>query len=110
MLDLQSHSTFSDGELPPAQVVATAAQAGVTTLALTDHDAIDGVAEAAEAADVAGAGCAQGRAGVAVSVEAVSTVLTCGAMTIAIPATSAAASSVISSAGRARGGCFSELR
>ena len=54
MLDLQSHSTFSDGELPPAGVVAAAAEAGVTTLALTDHDAIDGVAEAAEAAERAG--------------------------------------------------------
>ena len=50
MIDLQSHSTFSDGELPPAEVVATAVEQGVTTLALTDHDGIDGVAEAAEAA------------------------------------------------------------
>jgi 3',5'-nucleoside bisphosphate phosphatase len=54
VIDLQSHSTFSDGELPPAEVVATAVEAGVTTLALTDHDAIDGVAEAAEAAREAG--------------------------------------------------------
>ena len=54
MIDLQSHSTFSDGELPPAQVVAAAVEAGVTTLALTDHDAVDGVAEAAEAAGEAG--------------------------------------------------------
>jgi 3',5'-nucleoside bisphosphate phosphatase len=54
MLDLQSHSTFSDGELPPAEVVATAVQQGVTTLALTDHDGIDGVAEAGEAAAEAG--------------------------------------------------------
>ena len=54
MLDLQSHSTYSDGELPPAEVVASAAKAGVTTLALTDHDGIDGVAEAAEAAKAAG--------------------------------------------------------
>jgi 3',5'-nucleoside bisphosphate phosphatase len=54
MLDLQSHSTFSDGELPPAEVVATAVAQGVTTLALTDHDGIDGVAEAAEAASEAG--------------------------------------------------------
>jgi 3',5'-nucleoside bisphosphate phosphatase len=54
MLDLQSHSTVSDGELPPAEVVAAAAEAGVTTLALTDHDAIDGVAEAAEAAQSRG--------------------------------------------------------
>ena len=54
MLDLQSHSTFSDGELPPAKVVAMAVEAGVTTLALTDHDGIDGVAEAAAAATYAG--------------------------------------------------------
>jgi len=54
MMDLQSHSTFSDGELPPAEVVAAAAEAGVTTLALTDHDGVDGVAEAAEAANEAG--------------------------------------------------------
>jgi hypothetical protein len=54
VLDLQSHSTFSDGELPPAEVVAAAAQAGVTTLALTDHDAIDGVPEATSAAQGAG--------------------------------------------------------
>jgi predicted metal-dependent phosphoesterase TrpH len=54
VLDLQSHSTYSDGELPPAGVVASAAAAGVTTLALTDHDAIDGVEEAAEAARDAG--------------------------------------------------------
>jgi predicted metal-dependent phosphoesterase TrpH len=54
MLDLQSHSTVSDGELPPAAVVAAAAKAGVSTLALTDHDAIDGVAEASEAAQAEG--------------------------------------------------------
>jgi 3',5'-nucleoside bisphosphate phosphatase len=54
MIDLQSHSTYSDGELPPAEVVAAAAEAGVTTLALTDHDGVDGIAEAAEAASDAG--------------------------------------------------------
>jgi predicted metal-dependent phosphoesterase TrpH len=54
MIDLQSHSTYSDGELPPAEVVAAAEAAGVTTLALTDHDGIDGVTEAAIAARIAG--------------------------------------------------------
>jgi hypothetical protein len=54
LIDLQSHSTFSDGELPPAEVVATAEDQGVTTLALTDHDGIDGVQEAAEAASELG--------------------------------------------------------
>ena len=48
--ELQSHSTFSDGELAPAQVVAAAAQAGVELLALTDHDTVDGLPEAAAAA------------------------------------------------------------
>jgi len=54
MIDLQSHSTVSDGELPPRGVVAAAAAAGVTTLALSDHDAVDGIAEASEAAKEAG--------------------------------------------------------
>jgi 3',5'-nucleoside bisphosphate phosphatase len=48
--DLQSHSTHSDGELPPAAVVARAAAAGVELLALTDHDTVDGVEEAVAAA------------------------------------------------------------
>ena len=50
LIELQSHSTVSDGQLPPAEVVVKAAEAGVTTLALTDHDAIAGVSEAGEAA------------------------------------------------------------
>lgn len=44
--DLQSHSTSSDGELPPADVVAAAAAAGVELLALSDHDTVAGVSEA----------------------------------------------------------------
>jgi len=54
VIELQSHSTVSDGQLPPAEVVAAAADAGVTTLALTDHDAIAGVAEAATEAERVG--------------------------------------------------------
>ena len=50
--DLQSHSTYSDGTLPPAEVVQRAANAGVTLLALTDHDTVDGVPEALAAARV----------------------------------------------------------
>ena len=48
--DLQSHSTYSDGELTPAQVVALAANAGIGLLALTDHDTVAGLAEATAAA------------------------------------------------------------
>jgi predicted metal-dependent phosphoesterase TrpH len=50
LIELQSHSTHSDGQLPAGEVVEEAAKAGVTTLALTDHDAVAGVAEAAAAA------------------------------------------------------------
>jgi 3',5'-nucleoside bisphosphate phosphatase len=51
LIELQSHSTVSDGQLLPAGVVEKAAEAGVTTLALTDHDAIAGVREAQAAAE-----------------------------------------------------------
>jgi 3',5'-nucleoside bisphosphate phosphatase len=46
MIELQSHSVVSDGQLEPAGVVRTAALAGVDVLALTDHDAVAGVPEA----------------------------------------------------------------
>lgn len=48
--DLHCHSSISDGLLAPADLVARAALRGVKTLALTDHDDIDGLAEAAAAA------------------------------------------------------------
>ncbi len=51
MIELQSHSTVSDGQLEPAGVVEAAAAAGVEVLALTDHDAVAGVPEAARAAE-----------------------------------------------------------
>jgi 3',5'-nucleoside bisphosphate phosphatase len=49
--DLQSHSVHSDGTLPAADVVAHAAAAGISLLALTDHDTVDGVPEAREAGE-----------------------------------------------------------
>jgi 3',5'-nucleoside bisphosphate phosphatase len=52
--DLQSHSTCSDGALAPAAVIAAAHAAGVELLALTDHDTVDGVDEALEAAAARG--------------------------------------------------------
>jgi predicted metal-dependent phosphoesterase TrpH len=54
--DLQSHSTCSDGELSPSAVVAAAHAAGVELLALSDHDTVDGVDEALEAAAARGLG------------------------------------------------------
>jgi 3',5'-nucleoside bisphosphate phosphatase len=48
--DLQSHSIHSDGALEPREVVAAAAAAGVELLALSDHDTVDGVQQAVDAA------------------------------------------------------------
>jgi hypothetical protein len=48
--DLQCHSTYSDGQLTPSEVVAAAAAAGVELVALTDHDTVAGVPEARSAA------------------------------------------------------------
>jgi 3',5'-nucleoside bisphosphate phosphatase len=57
MVDLQAHSTVSDGQLPPREVAAAAAEAGVTVMSLTDHDAVAGVAEAVGSAEAAGIEC-----------------------------------------------------
>lgn len=48
--DLHTHSTYSDGLLTPAELVARAAHRGVKTLALTDHDELRGIDEARSAA------------------------------------------------------------
>ena len=53
-IDLHSHSTASDGSLPPAQVAALAALTGLKAWALTDHDNVDGLAEADKAAQQLG--------------------------------------------------------
>ncbi|MBW1659941.1 MAG: PHP domain-containing protein [Deltaproteobacteria bacterium] len=48
-VDLHSHSTVSDGSFPPEEVVKMAAEAGLSGLALTDHDNIGGVETALRA-------------------------------------------------------------
>ena len=45
-VDLHAHSTASDGSRLPADVVREAKKAGLAAIALTDHDTIDGIAEA----------------------------------------------------------------
>jgi predicted metal-dependent phosphoesterase TrpH len=57
MLDLQAHSTVSDGQLAPSAVAAAAAAAGVTVMSLTDHDAVAGVPEAIAVAEQEGIEC-----------------------------------------------------
>lgn len=52
--DLHAHSTASDGSDPPERVVELALEAGLTYLALTDHDTQEGVPAAVEAASGTG--------------------------------------------------------
>jgi len=49
IVDLHVHSTASDGSLSPREVVAAAKSQGLRAIALTDHDTIAGLAEAAAA-------------------------------------------------------------
>jgi 3',5'-nucleoside bisphosphate phosphatase len=50
LADFHCHSTFSDGRLTPAQLIDLAYKNGVRIFSLTDHDIVDGLPEAFEAA------------------------------------------------------------
>jgi len=54
LIDLHTHSTISDGTDAPRRVVELAAAAGVTAVALTDHDTLEHLPEARAAADDVG--------------------------------------------------------
>ncbi len=45
MIDLHTHSTFSDGTLTPTQLFRRAEEAGLTAVALTDHNSVAGLPE-----------------------------------------------------------------
>ncbi|MFM7230712.1 MAG: PHP domain-containing protein [bacterium] len=49
-LELHAHTHFSDGQLSPAELVEFALERGMTALAITDHDSVEGVAPAQAAA------------------------------------------------------------
>ena len=51
MIDLHTHTTFSDGSQTPAQLVEEAAAKGLAAIAVTDHDTVDGLAEALAAGE-----------------------------------------------------------
>jgi len=53
-IDLHTHSTASDGSMTPTELVKAAKAKGLVALALSDHDTIDGLPEAREAASEAG--------------------------------------------------------
>lgn len=49
-IDLHTHTNASDGLDTPAELVAKASQRGLSVLGITDHDTVDGLEAAAEAA------------------------------------------------------------
>lgn len=48
-IDLHIHTTASDGTMSPAEVVRYAKNKGLRTIAITDHDTIEGIAEGLQA-------------------------------------------------------------
>ncbi len=53
-VDLHAHTRASDGDLSPTDLVRRAAELGIGTLAVTDHDTLDGLPEALAAGDAHG--------------------------------------------------------
>ena len=53
-IDLHTHTTASDGTLTPAELMAHARELGLSTVAITDHDTMNGVAEAQAAGEKLG--------------------------------------------------------
>lgn len=54
MIDLHTHTTASDGTDTPDQLVQRALSSGIATLAITDHDTLDGVDSVLHSAAEAG--------------------------------------------------------
>ncbi len=53
-IDLHTHSTASDGTMHPADLVKYAHRKGLSALAITDHDTIEGISEAIAAGESLG--------------------------------------------------------
>jgi 3',5'-nucleoside bisphosphate phosphatase len=54
VIDLHTHSRFSDGSATPTEVIDLAVEAGLKAIALTDHDGLAGLTEAENRAKAAG--------------------------------------------------------
>ena len=46
LIDLHTHSTCSDGTLTPEELVIHARESGLSAIALSDHDTVNGIKEA----------------------------------------------------------------
>jgi len=49
-VDLHIHSNASDGRLSPVDIILHAAERGLSVIAITDHDSVEGIASAMVAA------------------------------------------------------------
>jgi 3',5'-nucleoside bisphosphate phosphatase len=54
MIDLHTHTTISDGTITPTGLIHLAKETGLSAIAITDHDSIDGLDEAQHEADKLG--------------------------------------------------------
>ena len=52
MIDLHTHSTFSDGTVTPTELIALCKQTGITSIALCDHNTVSGLPEFLNAAEI----------------------------------------------------------
>lgn len=51
MIDLHVHTTASDGQYTPSQIIQMACEKNISTIAITDHDTVAGLEEGAKAAE-----------------------------------------------------------
>jgi len=54
MIDLHCHTTASDGLMTPSDIIKKAAKKGIAVIAIADHDTVNGLDEAAQAAEKEG--------------------------------------------------------
>ena len=50
-VDLHLHTTYSDGRLTPGELIQIAAEQGIGVIAITDHDTVNGIKPALQAAE-----------------------------------------------------------
>ena len=56
MIDLHVHTTASDGQYTPTDIIGMAAEKNIKIIAITDHDTVAGLEEGKKAAEKAGGG------------------------------------------------------
>ena len=60
MIDLHVHTTASDGQYTPTDIIGMAAEKNIKIIAITDHDTVAGLEEGKKAAEKAGITLVQG--------------------------------------------------